>query len=272
MLAKMTAKNQLTPPKAASNACGPTDYFEKEKAIGQSIPEWRPTRRSSGTRQKAPRPSTQFVRPEKTREGARCLEPAPINTDIAANLDAFKARREMIVHEDQLINARLTTLLFAQSFLVTAAVILLANARPEVNGPAFYWLTLIISVLSMLLGVLTSYSISAARLAQENVRSATAIHEEVFPFQGENPEKWRRCLQSHTVFTLAAGFGISLWVPRLTTIAWVSFGYYCVLRISDDGRLAVVASLATVFILLAAFAYVHRMFKGDKVISDTRPT
>ncbi len=37
MLAKMTAKNQLTLPKAVTNAVGPTDYFEVEVRDGQII-------------------------------------------------------------------------------------------------------------------------------------------------------------------------------------------------------------------------------------------
>ena len=34
MLAKITAKNQLTLPKAATNAVGPTEYFEVETRDG----------------------------------------------------------------------------------------------------------------------------------------------------------------------------------------------------------------------------------------------
>ena len=37
MLAKMTAKNQLTLPKAVTNAVGPTEYFEVEVRNGQII-------------------------------------------------------------------------------------------------------------------------------------------------------------------------------------------------------------------------------------------
>ena len=37
MLAKMTAKNQLTLPKAVTNAVGPTEYFEVETKDGQII-------------------------------------------------------------------------------------------------------------------------------------------------------------------------------------------------------------------------------------------
>jgi len=37
MLAKMTAKNQLTLPKAVTNAVGPTEYFEVEVRAGQII-------------------------------------------------------------------------------------------------------------------------------------------------------------------------------------------------------------------------------------------
>jgi hypothetical protein len=37
MLAKITAKNQLTLPKAAINAVGPTEYFEVETRDGQII-------------------------------------------------------------------------------------------------------------------------------------------------------------------------------------------------------------------------------------------
>ena len=37
MLAKMTAKNQLTLPKAVTNAVGPTEYFEVEVRDGQII-------------------------------------------------------------------------------------------------------------------------------------------------------------------------------------------------------------------------------------------
>ncbi len=37
MLAKMTAKNQLTLPKAVTKAVGPTDYFEVEAKGGQII-------------------------------------------------------------------------------------------------------------------------------------------------------------------------------------------------------------------------------------------
>lgn len=37
MLAKMTAKNQLTLPKAVTNAVGPTEYFEVEVKDGQII-------------------------------------------------------------------------------------------------------------------------------------------------------------------------------------------------------------------------------------------
>ena len=37
MLAKMTAKNQLTLPKAVTNAIGPTEYFEVEVRDGQII-------------------------------------------------------------------------------------------------------------------------------------------------------------------------------------------------------------------------------------------
>jgi hypothetical protein len=37
MLAKITAKNQLTLPKAVTNAVGPTEYFEVEARDGQII-------------------------------------------------------------------------------------------------------------------------------------------------------------------------------------------------------------------------------------------
>ena len=37
MLAKITAKNQLTLPKAVTNAVGPTEYFEVEARNGQII-------------------------------------------------------------------------------------------------------------------------------------------------------------------------------------------------------------------------------------------
>jgi hypothetical protein len=37
MLAKITAKNQLTLPKAVTNAVGPTEYFEVEARGGQII-------------------------------------------------------------------------------------------------------------------------------------------------------------------------------------------------------------------------------------------
>ena len=37
MLAKMTAKNQLTLPKAATNAVGPTEYFDVQTKGGQII-------------------------------------------------------------------------------------------------------------------------------------------------------------------------------------------------------------------------------------------
>jgi len=37
MLAKLTAKNQLTLPKAVTNAVGPTEYFEMEARDGQII-------------------------------------------------------------------------------------------------------------------------------------------------------------------------------------------------------------------------------------------
>lgn len=37
MLAKMTAKNQLTLPKAVTEAMGPTEYFEVEARNGQII-------------------------------------------------------------------------------------------------------------------------------------------------------------------------------------------------------------------------------------------
>jgi hypothetical protein len=37
MLAKITAKNQLTLPKAATDAVGPTEYFEVETKEGQII-------------------------------------------------------------------------------------------------------------------------------------------------------------------------------------------------------------------------------------------
>ena len=37
MLAKITAKNQLTLPKAVTNAVGPTEYFEVETKDGRII-------------------------------------------------------------------------------------------------------------------------------------------------------------------------------------------------------------------------------------------
>jgi enoyl-CoA hydratase/carnithine racemase len=37
MLAKMTAKNQLTLPKAVTNAVGPTEYFDVEAKDGRII-------------------------------------------------------------------------------------------------------------------------------------------------------------------------------------------------------------------------------------------
>jgi hypothetical protein len=37
MLAKMTAKNQLTLPKSVTNALGPTDYFDVQTRDGQII-------------------------------------------------------------------------------------------------------------------------------------------------------------------------------------------------------------------------------------------
>lgn len=185
--------------------------------------------------------------------------------DPPNNLEAFKVRRDMIVHEDTLISARLTTLLLAQSFLVTAVVLLLANAT-DCNTQAFHELALMILGLSMFLGLLAHYSISAARLAQEYVRSPAEFYELTFPFRGPHADRWRRCLQSHTVIR-RAGFGISLMIPPVTTIVpGVSFFYYCVLRLSDDKCLAAVASLAVLILLIALFLYIHRMFTGDKVV------
>lgn len=37
MLAKMTAKNQLTLPKSVTNALGPTEYFDVQSRDGQII-------------------------------------------------------------------------------------------------------------------------------------------------------------------------------------------------------------------------------------------
>ncbi len=37
MLAKLTAKNQLTLPKAITNAIGPTEYFDVETRDGQIV-------------------------------------------------------------------------------------------------------------------------------------------------------------------------------------------------------------------------------------------
>jgi len=37
MLAKLTAKNQLTPPKAVTEAVGPSEYFQVETRDGQII-------------------------------------------------------------------------------------------------------------------------------------------------------------------------------------------------------------------------------------------
>ncbi len=38
MLAKMTAKNQLTLPKAITNAVGPTEYFDVQAKGGHDLP------------------------------------------------------------------------------------------------------------------------------------------------------------------------------------------------------------------------------------------
>lgn len=191
-------------------------------------------------------------------------EPIITDPEAKANLAAFQVRRDMIVHEDQLINARLTALLLAQSFLITAAVILLANAHHPGNAPGFYWLTLLISGLSMLLGVLTNHSIAAAQLAQSYVRDAARQYEKVFPFGGSSAPEWRLCLQSHTVLTLHAGFKIASWLPKTTTIAWVGFVYYCVDRISG-WQVAASTSIGTFLAVLAAFGYVYlRMWTADK--------
>lgn len=189
-----------------------------------------------------------------------------VEPDQKTNLAVFEIRRNMIVHEDQLINARLTVLLLAQSFLVTAAAILLASAHNTNAGntPAFYWLTLLICGLSILLGILTNYSIAAARPEQRYVLDAAQRYERVFPFCGPTASQWRLCLQSHTALTLHAGFGIASWLPKTTTIAWVGFVYFCLHRLFG-WQVAAGASGATLLAILAAFGYVYlRMFAGDK--------
>lgn len=186
-----------------------------------------------------------------------------VDHEEQANLGAFGIRRNMIVHEDQLINARLTVLLLAQSFLVMAAAILLANAHTAGNTPAFYWLTLLICGLSILLGILTNYSIAGARREQRYVLDAAQHYERVFPFCGPSAVEWRLCLQSHTALTLRAGHGIASWLPKTTTIAWVGFVYFCLHRLFG-WQVAVGASVATLLAILAAFGYVYvRMRAAD---------
>jgi len=195
------------------------------------------------------------TRQSRAQEEDKKMPEPSVDHDEQANLDAFGVRRDMIVHEDQLINARLTMLLLAQSFLVIAAAILLSNAHTGGNTPAFYWLTLLICGLSILLGILTNYSIAAARREQRDVLDAAQHYERVFPFCGPSASEWRLCLQSHTALTLRAGHGIASWFPKTTTIAWVGFVSFCLHRLFG-WQVAAGASVATLLAVLAAFGYV----------------
>jgi hypothetical protein len=176
------------------------------------------------------------------------------------NLESFKERRAMIIHEDQQINARLTALLFSQSFFVTTAVILLANAHQSGNSPGFYWLTICVSTISIFLGILTSYSISAARREQKYVREdRTSQYEKTFGFSGPNAEVWRKCLQSHTWLTLTAGFGIAGYYPIVSTCVWLPIIYFSALRIYRNITLAFIAVGIAAVVMLIGFGYVRML-------------
>jgi hypothetical protein len=155
-------------------------------------------------------------------------------------------------------------MLVAQSFLATAAVILLANAKHAASPQGFYWLTLLIAGLMILIGVITDFSLTAARLAQRYARGGDTVYERLFPFSGEKADDWRRCLQSHTALTERVGFLSASWLPVITNVAWTSFVYYCVVQVLDR-NVAVTAFLVSFILVMAAFVGIRLLLKGDRV-------
>src|SRR4051794_4880988 len=85
-------------------------------------------------------------------------------------LENFKIRRDMVVHEDQQINHRVTVTITTQSLLFTATVLALISARRGTNGPEVAHLIVCLSVVGICFGLLMTRAIHAARDEQDNVK------------------------------------------------------------------------------------------------------
>ena len=168
----------------------------------------------------------------------------------AANQRAFALRRAMVEHEDRQIESRLSALLIANSFMLTAVVILLANAYNSRDPDSFFASALVIAVVAILMAVLTEYGIVGARLVQWRVSSAEGPFELTMPFAGARATAWRSCLHPEDSSRFRGSFYSAHWFAKATTLAWLGLVHHC-LKYLASAELAMPATIALFFVCFA---------------------
>lgn len=132
----------------------------------------------------------------------------------------FEIRRAMICHEDGQINFRVNLQLVTQSFLFTAAVILLKGKDDFI--PSHWWravLLLWISVTAIVLGLFFYTAVRAARREQSHLRGENkpeGSYNEVFPI--DNSVKWSLQASGKTFWW---GYSFVHAVQLLSTALWI---------------------------------------------------
>ncbi|MCW5935676.1 MAG: hypothetical protein KIT11_00010 [Fimbriimonadaceae bacterium] len=176
--------------------------------------------------------------------------------DFERNAESFRLRRGAVEHEDRQIESRLASLLIANSFLVTAVVLLLANARNSVDPNAFFVSALVIGLVSVLLAVLTEYGIIGARHAQRLAVDASGPFERIAPFVGPGAEEWRACLHMDASAPFKGSFLAAHWFGKATVLAWAGLVHYCLVRIYGED----LAGAATVALFSVVYGYLFFVY------------
>jgi hypothetical protein len=135
-----------------------------------------------------------------------------------SNLENYKIRREMIVHEDHQINSRIGLHLTTQSLLLTSVVLLINNQVMKL--PVVALLLMTISTIGFLLGCRFHLAIQAARTEQDRIKgngeTLKPNYDDVFPLD----ENQKKVLQAGGT-TLKDGFGHVPWVVLIMTAIWI---------------------------------------------------
>lgn len=135
------------------------------------------------------------------------------------DLEHFKIRREMIVHEDRQVNERLGFQLMTQSLLLTGTILLMNNQM--MNSVVIATSIIVVAIVGFLLGFVFHLSIRAARIEQMRVRGQDSempspTYDDEFPL----PDGLRSRLQAVGT-PMRHGSALVPWVCWTMTLVWI---------------------------------------------------